>query len=146
MEQDRIEEETIESRLAAREARKLVAKAKADAFYNSMVLELDEIETSGKWDEDKITGVFTTEGLVVVTSPGQAEVDLFRATQWSGKDNLAGGQAKADATKRIARTSVVHPTKQAYDAMVKKAPGIPEPVAVAALKLAGFEEVEARKK
>lgn len=86
-------------------------------------------------DHGEVLKVNTVLGPVVLRGPLPVEYKRFR-------DQFLDEKRKAIAAEQLARSCVVFPSKEAYDAMVKKKPGISDLCGVKAIGMSGDKEVD----
>jgi hypothetical protein len=88
-----------------------------------------ELESTHK----RVAVVTCAEGewQVAFRKPSRAEYKRFRSS-------INDPQLSADATEQLARTLVVYPSREAFDALLEEWPAIPEASSKALLRLMGM--------
>jgi hypothetical protein len=135
------EKSEYEQRLEAREARKAVLAAEKEEQKKRELLLLDDLEQ--EHGDDNVRPVWTVGGLVVIRCPKPPEMQRWREALWGTKNKQSENAAsRANASMALAKACVIHPPREAYEALVKRYPGIPDLVAKHCVEFAGDTEEE----
>lgn len=103
------------------------------------MLSVDEIEKLRAQHQDIATAVGDRQQWeCVFRRPTRAEYKRFRSMMFNPA-------TQPEAQEQLARVCVVHPSREAFDALLERYPAIPEAVAQDILKLAGISVDESLK-